>query len=180
MDVERSRNHALYIYTDCFHWFDLPPFLSNRLSTVRFTDPVSLASRMIVDYGFSPSPNVGIPKNLSAISQRALLDNSTPRRIPPPPSWRIVPLVASHSFDNFLHLTLRDFSLFFGTPFLVLCTIYNFLHFSQRFYSNRVERKGLDRDVIWLIPEQEREKKSYFLCFLLFADYYGDRRKEGK
>lgn len=157
----------------------MPPFLSDRLSTVRFTDPVSLASRMIVDYGFSPSPNVGIPKNLSAISQRALLDNSTPRRIPPPPSWRIVPLVASHSFDNFLHLTLRDFSLFFGTPFLVLCTIYNFLHFSQRFYSNRDERKGLDRDC-YLTDTRAREREEILFSLLSSVCRLLRRSKEGR
>lgn len=111
------------------------------------------------------------PKGPSSIIQRP--------QESPLPSWRIVPLVASHSFDNFLHLTLRDFSLFFGTPFLVLCTIYNFLHFSQRFYSNRDERKGLDRDC-YLTDTRAREREEILFSLLSSVCRLLRRSKEGR
>lgn len=73
MHLWMSRNHVLYTYThthDCFH-FKNESIFPSRFTPSRFDGRAS--RRMIVDY----APTTRIPKNFSAISQRAFLDNST-------------------------------------------------------------------------------------------------------
>lgn len=108
MDVERSRNHVLYTHTHT-HTQRLFPLKTNRFflpdprlrsaflpsflpPPPRLSDLAAVHHRMIVDY----APTTRIPKNFSAISQRALLDNSTSLVTVFSPLW----LPFNFSFDT--------------------------------------------------------------------------------